>query len=104
MSHFVRVAAVADIPDPGKQCFELGDRFIVVIHAGGQFYCLDDVCTHDDGPLGEGALEGHAIACPRHGAKFDVRDGRALSMPATRPTVVHDVKIEDDQVFVRLNQ
>ncbi|HVU90335.1 MAG TPA: non-heme iron oxygenase ferredoxin subunit [Pirellulales bacterium] len=101
---FVRVAKVSDIPDPGKQIVEVEDRLVVVFHVAGQFYALDDVCTHDGGPLGEGALEGFCIACPRHGAKFDIRDGRALTMPATRPTVAHEVKIEGDDILVRLRE
>lgn len=102
MSDFVRVAAVSEIPDPGKQIFEVEDRLIVVFHVGGKFYALDDVCTHDGGPLGEGQLDGFCIACPRHGATFDIRDGRALTMPATRATVAYEVKTENGQVFVRL--
>jgi hypothetical protein len=52
--------------------------------------------------VGEGPLEGFAIACPRHGAKFDIRDGRALTMPATRATVVHEVKVVGDDVLIKL--
>lgn len=104
MSEFVEVAKVADIPDPGKSLFEVDDRLVVVFHVNGEFYCLDDVCTHDDGPLGEGCLEGHTIACPRHGAKFDVRSGRALTMPATEPTTAHQVKVDGDTIFVKINE
>ena len=53
---------------------------------GGEFFCIDDVCTHDGGPLSEGQLDDHTIACPRHGAKFDIRTGKALTMPATVDT------------------
>lgn len=103
MSEFVRVAKVSEIPDPGRQLVEVDERLIVVVHAAGHFYALDDVCTHDGGPLGEGELEGFNIICPRHGAKFDVRDGRAVTMPATRATVVHEVKVEGDDVLVKLS-
>jgi 3-phenylpropionate/trans-cinnamate dioxygenase ferredoxin subunit len=103
MSDFVCVAKSSEIPDPGKLIVEVDDRLVVLFHVGGQFYALDDVCTHDGGPLGEGALEGFCIACPRHGATFDIRDGRALTMPATRPTVAHEVKIEGGDVLVRLS-
>ena len=102
MSDFIAVAKVSDVPDPGRQLVEVDERLIVLVHTAGQFYAIDDVCTHDGGPLGEGELDGFAIACPRHGAKFDVRDGRALSMPATKPTVSHHVKIENGTVFVQL--
>jgi 3-phenylpropionate/trans-cinnamate dioxygenase ferredoxin subunit len=104
MSKFVPVARVSDIPDPGKMLVEVDDRLIVVIRAAGHFYALDDVCTHDGGPLSEGPLDPQAgtIACPRHGAKFDFRTGAALTMPATKPTKAHEVKVDGDQIFVRL--
>jgi len=102
MHGFVPVVRVADVPDPGRTLVEVDDRLVLLIHAGGQFYALDDVCTHDGGPLGEGTLEGHTIACPRHGARFDIRTGKALTMPATQPTIVHDVRVQSGQVYVRL--
>lgn len=102
MSEFVKVAQLGDIPDPGKELFEVDDRLVVVFHVEGQYYCLDDVCTHDGGPLGEGQLDGYTIACSRHGAKFDVRDGTALTMPATESTVAHQVIVNDDSIWVKV--
>jgi 3-phenylpropionate/trans-cinnamate dioxygenase ferredoxin subunit len=102
MSDFVRVAKVSDVPDPGRELVDVDDRLIVLLHFGGEFFAIDDVCTHDGGPLGEGKLEDHTIACPRHGAKFDIRTGNALTMPATRPTHVHEVRIDGDDVLVRV--
>ena len=106
MSDFVPVAKVSEIPDPGKMLVEVGERLVVLIHAAGRFYALDDVCTHDGGPLSEGPLDPDSgtIACPRHGAKFDVRTGAALTMPATKPTVSHEVKVDGDDVLVRLSE
>jgi len=104
MADFVRVASVSEFADPGREIVEVEDRLVALFHVGGKFYAIDDVCTHDGGPLGEGELDGFAVACPRHGAKFDIRDGRALTMPATQPTVAHEVKVEGDDVFVRLRQ
>ena len=102
MSDFVRVCKVGDVPDPGKQIFDLDERYIVLFHVDGRFYALDDLCTHDGGPLGEGLLERFTITCPRHGAKFDIRDGRVLCMPATSGTGSHEVKVEGDEVFVKI--
>ena len=99
---FTPVAKTSDIPDPGRLLVEVEDRLVVVIHTAGEFYALDDVCTHDGGPLSDGAVEGGSIACPRHGAKFDVHTGAALTMPATQPTVAHEVKIEGENILVRL--
>ena len=104
MTDFVSVARVSDIPDPGKLLVEVGERLVVLIRAAGRFYALDDVCTHDGGPLSDGPLDPNSgtIACPRHGAKFDIKTGAALTMPATKPTKAHEVKIEGDQVVVRI--
>ena len=55
---------------------------VVIVNLDGDFYAIEDVCTHDGGPLGEGKLEGCQIICPRHGARFDVRTGQALTLPA----------------------
>lgn len=104
MSEFVKVAKVSDIPDPGKRLVEVGDALVVLFHVGGRFYCIDDICTHDGGPLSEGELCDYAIACPRHGAKFDIRNGRHLTMPATEPTKAHEVKVVGDEVFVKISE
>ncbi len=104
MSDFVAVANCSEVADPGSMLVEVGDRLVVLIHAAGHYYALDDVCTHDGGPLSDGpvnAAEG-TIACPRHGAKFDVKSGAAVTMPATKATVAHKVKVEGERVFVRL--
>jgi 3-phenylpropionate/trans-cinnamate dioxygenase ferredoxin component len=105
MSEFVAVAKTSEVPDPGTMLVEVGERLVALIHAAGHFYALDDVCTHDGGPLSDGPIDPqeHTIACPRHGAKFDIRSGAAVTMPATKPTRSHEVKVEGDQVFVRLS-
>jgi 3-phenylpropionate/trans-cinnamate dioxygenase ferredoxin subunit len=104
MADFIKAGSLSQLPDPGRQLVEVDDRLVVLFRVGDQVFCLDDVCTHDGGPLGEGMMEGHTVACPRHGAKFDIRDGRALTMPATEATVSHEVKIEGDDIYVRINE
>lgn len=102
MSDFLRVCKTSEIPNPGKRMFPVEERLVVIVQTDGQFYCLDDVCTHDGGPLGDGQLFGHELACPRHGARFDVRTGEALTMPATESTVAHEVQVRGDEVWVKL--
>ncbi len=104
MSNFIRVAKASDLGDPGQMLMEVEDRIVVLFKVGGQYFCIDDVCTHDGGPLSEGRLEDHTIACPRHGAKFDIRNGKALTMPATVDTAAHEVKVEGEDILVRLCQ
>jgi 3-phenylpropionate/trans-cinnamate dioxygenase ferredoxin subunit len=99
---FVRICRAGDLADPGKEVFEVEGRFILVVRREGRFYAIDDCCTHDGGPLGQGQLDGFTIVCPRHGAKFDIRDGRVLAMPAVADVPAYEVKVEGDEVFVRL--
>ncbi len=104
-TEFIPVARVTELPDPGSMLVEVSDRLVVLIHAAGHWYALDDVCTHDGGPLSDGPLDAAegTIACPRHGAKFDIATGAAVTMPAIKPTVAHKVKVEGDQVLVQIN-
>lgn len=102
MSDFVSVAKVSDFPECGKLCLEVDDYFLVVVKLGDDFFCLDDVCTHDGGPLGEGPLLDNCLVCPRHGAKFDVRTGDAVEMPATEPTATYPVRLAGDDIQVQL--
>ena len=104
MTDFVEVCKVTDVPDPGRMLVEVGDRLIALFHVNGKFYAIDDVCTHDGGPLAEGELDGFVIACPRHGAQFDIRTGQVLSMPATRNTAAYEVRVEGDSVRVKGNE
>jgi 3-phenylpropionate/trans-cinnamate dioxygenase ferredoxin subunit len=100
---FVAVATVAGFPDPGQRIVEVDDRILALFRVGDDFYCIDDICTHDGGPLAEGKwCDTYAIACPRHGARFDIRTGKALTMPATADTACHEVRVVDGQVFVKL--
>lgn len=103
MSEFIEAARVSDIPESGKLCIELNDHYLVLVRINGEYFCLDDVCTHDGGSLGDGELEGYCLACPRHGAQFDVRNGDAVTMPATEPTGSHAVRIEEDKILVCLS-
>jgi nitrite reductase/ring-hydroxylating ferredoxin subunit len=100
---YVRVASVTDIPPGTKQIVEADGIEIVVVNLDGQFYAVEDVCTHDGGPLGEGKLDGYELICPRHGARFDVRTGAATRMPAIEPAPTYEVRVEDGDVLVEMD-
>jgi 3-phenylpropionate/trans-cinnamate dioxygenase ferredoxin component len=101
---FVRVCGVSDLSDPGKTLVAVGDRTLALFHASGRFWATDDRCTHDGGQLTAGRLEGYTVICPRHGARFDIRTGAALSSPANVDLAVHEVKVVGDGVFVRVSE
>jgi 3-phenylpropionate/trans-cinnamate dioxygenase ferredoxin subunit len=101
MSDFIQVAKVGDIPAGTSKLIEIEDVRIALFNLDGEFYAIEDVCTHDGGPLVEGTIvNGHQVQCPRHGARFDIRTGAALSMPAFEPTPSYEVRVEGDEIWV----
>lgn len=82
MSEYITVATVDEIPAGERLVVGIGRRWVALFNLDGEYYAIEDRCTHDDGPLAEGELRGCEISCPRHGARFDIRTGRALSAPA----------------------
>ena len=101
---FVAIADVEEIPAGTVKVVEHGVSRYAVCHAQGEFFVVDDTCTHDDGPLGEGALDGFAIVCPRHGAKFDVRSGQVLQMPAAYPIRSYATRVRDGKVYFKADE
>lgn len=99
---FVAVAAVEEIPNGERLFVEIDAQPIVVFNIGGQFFAIGDVCSHDDGPLGDGDLEGYEVVCPRHGARFDVRTGKVLSLPAIVDIPAYPVRVRDGHIEVGL--
>ena len=94
------ICSVEDLP-PGERLFiEIGDEAVVLFNIAGDFYAISDVCTHDGGPLGEGEVEDHQIICPRHGARFDLKTGEVLSLPAVRDVPSYPVRVVDGQIEI----
>ena len=94
------VCAVEDIPEGEVRVVACGARSLALSNIGGQLYAIDNVCTHDDGPLGEGRLQRGRILCPRHGAAFDARTGKVLSLPAVRDVSAYEVTVQGADVLV----
>ncbi|MCA9831923.1 MAG: Rieske 2Fe-2S domain-containing protein [Dehalococcoidia bacterium] len=92
----------ADQIPPGamKDFHPEGARSVLVVHCEGRFYAIEDRCTHDDGPLADGELvNGCQVECPRHGARFDPTDGRALTLPAIRPVASFPIRVSAEGVL-----
>jgi 3-phenylpropionate/trans-cinnamate dioxygenase ferredoxin subunit len=95
-----KVAAVADVPAGKVIVVDVDGQAIALCNVDGTIYAIDDVCTHDGGPLDQGELDGAQIECPRHGARFDVRTGRALTLPAVRGVHRYDTEVRDGEIYV----
>jgi 3-phenylpropionate/trans-cinnamate dioxygenase ferredoxin subunit len=100
MSDFIAVAKTSEIEDGQVKVVRVGDTPVGVTIIDGEYFAFADVCTHDDGPVAEGELDEYVIECPRHGAKFDIRTGRVLQLPAVVPIPVYAVKVEGDSILV----
>jgi 3-phenylpropionate/trans-cinnamate dioxygenase ferredoxin subunit len=102
MSRFVKAAQVDDVKSGNRKIVEVEGDFIAIFNVDGQYYAIEDTCSHDDGPVAEGDLEGHEIVCPRHGARFDIRDGHVLSFPAITPIRSFSTRIEGNDILIDL--
>lgn len=101
MAEFERVAAVGELPDNSRLSVVVDDTPVLLLRVGQQIFAIEDACSHDGQPLADGSVSSGQIACPRHGAKFDLATGRAVSMPATEPIRVFEVEIRGSDIFAR---
>ena len=99
---YVKVAKVSDVPPGTAVMVELPQVSLAICNVDGEFYAIENLCTHDDGPLGEGTLDGYRIQCPRHDAYFDVRTGDALTLPAILAVECFPVRVQGEDVEVEL--
>lgn len=97
---YITVAAVDDLPSGDRLFVDIDEHPIVIFNLAGEYFAIGDVCSHDDGPLGDGDLEGYEIHCPRHGAKFDVRTGQVLALPAIVDIPAYPVRVSEGQIEV----
>ena len=101
---FVTAARASEIPVGQFKPAVVEGKRLLICHAETGFYAIDDTCTHDDGPLADGWLEGTAIECPRHGARFDVATGKVLCLPAAVPINSYRVRAAGDAVQVNVHE
>lgn len=97
---FVEITPASELPNGERLFLEIEGKAIVIFNIAGQLFAIGDVCTHDDGPLGDGDLESYNIVCPRHGAEFDVRTGKVMQMPAVVDIPAYPVKVVEGMIQV----
>ena len=99
---FIRLGKLEEIPENGTKVFQAGKRRILVARWEGKLYAIDDRCTHDNGPLGEGTFDHGEVECPRHGARFDIKTGKALCLPAVGAVCSYSAEERNGDVYVGL--
>lgn len=102
MAEWVKVAAVGELAPGQKKQVDVEGVEVLLFNVEGQYYAIEDVCTHDGAPLGNGRFRGQEISCPRHGARFNVCTGAALCMPAFEPVTTYPVKLEGNDILVEV--
>ncbi|MGE0386100.1 MAG: non-heme iron oxygenase ferredoxin subunit [Gammaproteobacteria bacterium] len=98
---WIEVAAEADFVPGSRRVVHAQDTAIAVFNVGGHIYAVEDICTHDAAPIAEGMIDGTDILCPRHGARFCLRTGAALTPPAYEPIACFPVKVDSGRILVR---
>jgi 3-phenylpropionate/trans-cinnamate dioxygenase ferredoxin subunit len=97
---FYEVAPTDDLPNGERLFVEIGENYLVVFNIGDQIFAIEDLCSHDDGPLGDGDLDGYEVVCPRHGARFDLRTGKALTFPAVEDIPAYPIRVVAGKIEV----
>jgi 3-phenylpropionate/trans-cinnamate dioxygenase ferredoxin subunit len=98
---WIDAGPTAELSDGQAISIPMGRRMIAVARSGESYFAIEDICTHDGAQLTGGTIEGMEIVCPRHGARFCLRTGEALTPPAYEPVRVFETKIEGGRLWVR---
>jgi 3-phenylpropionate/trans-cinnamate dioxygenase ferredoxin subunit len=97
---YVEIAPADQIHDGERLFIELSGKSIVLFKLAGKLFAIGDVCSHDNGPVGDGEIEENEIICPRHGARFDIRTGKATSLPALVDIPSYPVREKDGMIEI----
>ncbi|MDZ7344512.1 MAG: non-heme iron oxygenase ferredoxin subunit [candidate division KSB1 bacterium] len=102
MAQFIKVATIDEIaPGTGKQV-EANGKQIALFNLDGNFYAIDNTCTHRGGPLAEGFVEGEDVTCPWHGAQFNIKTGAVVGPPATQRVTTYNVRVQGNEIEIEL--
>ena len=101
----IDVAPVDELPPGSVKIVRAGQVAVGVYNLDGEYYAIEDRCTHDDGPLAEGDFDAEdaVVVCPRHGSRFDIRTGRPLTLPAYVPVETFPVVVDEGWVKVDIS-
>ena len=102
MSKFVKVAAKSEIAYQSAKCVEVEVKRIALFNLAGEFYAIDDSCTHRGGQLSEGSIDGEAVICPLHGARFNIKSADVISPPAPTGVTKYTVRVTGDAVEIEV--
>src|SRR3954451_21714823 len=104
MPETIDVCPVSELPPGERKLVEWEDLESGVFNCDGEYFAIEDRCSHDDGPLAQGEFDTGTctVECPRHGSLFDIRAGKPKTLPAYRPVDTFEVRVDDDEVKLEL--
>jgi len=97
---FLEIAPADQLPDGERMFIEVEGKSIVIFKIAGTLFAIGDICSHDNGPVGDGEIEENEIICPRHGGRFDVRTGKATSLPAVMDIPSYPIREKDGMIEI----
>jgi 3-phenylpropionate/trans-cinnamate dioxygenase ferredoxin subunit len=101
---YLQIAPLDQVSEGERLFLDVGGISIVLFNLAGKLFAIGDVCSHDNGPVGDGEISGHEIICPRHGARFDIHTGKATSLPAMVDIPVYPVRVVEGVVQIGIPQ
>jgi len=99
----VKTFPTKDITQNASKVFNIDDNDIAIINCNGEYYAIDDLCSHAEASLSDGEVYDCKVECPLHGAEFDLKTGEAITLPATKPVNIYPVSIEDGYLFLEID-
>ena len=97
---FLEIAPAEQLPEGERLFIEVAGMSIVLFNLAGQLFAIGDVCSHDNGPVGDGEIEESEIICPRHGGRFDIRSGKATSLPPVVDIPAYPVRVVEGMIEI----
>ncbi len=102
MAKWVRIASTDEVPVGEGKYFDVDGVPIAVFHVDDNFYAISDVCTHEESSLAEGELDGDIVECALHGARFNVRTGQVMALPAVVPVQTFPLRVVGSEIEVEV--
>jgi len=101
VTQFIRVGSTDEVPPGVTRKVDFDGREVLLANVDGNYYVVGDVCTHEEGPLDQGILDGYEVQCPWHESRFDLRTGKPTQGPAMAPVPTYEVRIEGIDILIR---
>ena len=104
MENYKRIASVNDLNDGEAKKIEIDDKAIALFRIDGEYFATDDTCTHEKASLSEGEIDNKTVTCPHHGARFNIKTGQAMTLPAMFPVKTYQIKIDGNDIMIDMKE